>query len=325
MVELNEIRISDNEIHLKNNLVKSPILPQTSKELGRNIKIQGQVVVEGAVYGENIDIEDGEVIFESAVFANNELHINNDIKGGIHFKKAVASTDTIVTFVTSERVIFASDINSKTIKLKNCYIGGSIFGSDITLENCVVLGGVFATKQLTVTSSIIGTFHGPAVEMAGTNYLLYPACFSVEPLSYLPQTELYNLSLAHLGALFKGEVEAEYTGKIKMDIDHDKQHTVLVGEDDSRTIVNSYSVAGRVLATDLLDMDKLENHFLIEAGALGSQILKVYSLTKEDGSKSDELTVDNIAAFFFKILSGEITVQEISGEISFAELKKNLM
>lgn len=75
----------------------------------------------------------------------------------------------------------------------------------------------------------------------------------------------------------------------------------------------------------MIDLDKLENHFLIKAGALGSQILKVYSLTKEDGTKSDELTIQNIADFFFKILSGEISVQELSGEISYAELKRNLM
>ena len=325
MIELEEIRISDNEIHLKNNLVKSAILPQNSKELNRNLKIQGQVIVEGAVYGNSIDIGEGEVTFESAVFANSELHIENDIKGEVFFKKAVASSDTIAAFLSSGRAIFGSDVNSKVVKLKNCFISGSIFAQEVNLENCIVLGGVFATKQLNMTSCITGTFHCPSVEIAGINYILYPACFSVEPMSALPKSELYNLSLAHLGALFKGEKEDANTGKIKIDIEYDRQYTSLVGEEDSRTVINSYSVSGKILATDMIDLDKLENHFLIKAGALGSQILKVYSLTKEDGTKSDELTIQNIADFFFKILSGEISVQELSGEISYAELKRNLM
>ena len=155
------------------------------------------------------------------------------------------------------------------------------------------------------------------------NYMLYPAAFSVEPLQFLPQTELYNISMAHLGALFKGDPQGENTGKIRMDIEDDHQRTVLLDNaDGSTTTVNSYSVSGRLLVADLIDFEKLENHFLIGAGALNSQILKVYSLTKADGEKSESLTLDNISDFFFKIISGEIEIQDISGEISFSDLKK---
>ena len=41
MEELKELRFGDNEVALNNNLVKSSILPQSSKELSRNVKIQG--------------------------------------------------------------------------------------------------------------------------------------------------------------------------------------------------------------------------------------------------------------------------------------------
>lgn len=109
-----------------------------------------------------------------------------------------------------------------------------------------------------------------------------------------------------------------------MDIDDDHQRTVLLDNDDgSTTTVNSYSVSGRVLVADLIDFEKLENHFLIGAGALNSQILKAYSLTRADGEKK-ELTVENIADFFFKIISGAVQIQDISGEISFNDLKRHL-
>ena len=323
MEELNEIRIGDIEITINNNRVKTSILPQSSKELLRNVKIQGNSVLEGSVYGNNITIDGGNITFEGAVFANTELHIDTAITDPIIFRKAVASGESIVALITSGRLIMGSDVNAPSIRLKNCYVGGSIFGSEVYIENCVVLGGVFATKSAVISNCICGTFNAPSVEMAGVNYILYPAGFSVEPLTYLPQTELYNLSLAHLGALFKGEAEAPNTGKIKLNLESDSQRTVLIDEDDATTTVNSYSVSGRVLAADILDFEKLENHFLIGAGALGSQILKVYSLPKEDGSRSNDLTVENIADFFFKILSGVIQVQDVSGDISFSELKKS--
>ena len=152
----------------------------------------------------------------------------------------------------------------------------------------------------------------------------YPAAFSVEPVAPLPMAELWNLSIAHLGALYKGDEEAEKTGKIKMNLETDNQRTVLLDDNGATINVNSYSISGRVLAADLIDFDKLENHFLIGAGALNSQILKVYSLTKENGEKSEPLEPENIADFFFKIINGTVQIREASGSISFSELKKSL-
>ncbi len=319
---LREIRLDDNDIFLKDNIVKTSILPKSSKDLKRNIKIEANTFFEGSVFGNTISIDNGDDVFKGAVFANKELHVGTSMSGRIRFNKAVGSAESIAALVSSGRIIFGSDVNAPSVRLKNCYIGGSVFGAEVYLENCVVLGGVFATKNLTITSCVFGTFNAPSVDLSGVNYMLYPAAFSVEPLSFLPQTELYNISMAHLGALFKGEPEGKNTGKIKMDLEDDHQRTVLVDDDGSTTTVNSYSVSGRLLVADLIDFEKLENHFLIGAGALNSQILKVYSLTKSDGEKSEELTIENISDFFFNIISGVVQIQDISGEISFNELKK---
>lgn len=322
METLTEINFVNNDLFLKDNVVKSSILPQSSKELKRNIKVEGDTVFEGSVYGETINIDNGDTTFKCAVFANTELHINTGMKGTVKFCKATASAESIAALVTSGRVLFCSDVNAPSVRLKNCYIGGSVFGADVLLENCVVLGGVFATKSMKMTNCVFGTFNAPSAELGGVNYMLYPAAFSIEPLAFMPMTELYNISMAHLGALFKGEPEAENTGKIRLDLTDDHERTVLIDENKATTTVNSYSVSGRVLVADLIDFEKLENHFLIGAGALNSQILKVYSLTKENGEKSEELTVENIAEFFFKIVTGKIQIRDLSGEISFSDLKK---
>ncbi|MDR0878144.1 MAG: hypothetical protein LBN21_08835 [Treponema sp.] len=322
MKEVTELRIGDNIVGLQDNLVKTSILPKVSGELDRDVNIQGNVIIEGAVFGRNIIIDQGPAEFRGAVYAHRELHIKNDARGNIRFDKAVASNDSIVALLVSGLCVFGADINCGSLKLKNCFVSGSIFAGEIQLENCVVLGGCFATKSLTLHNVIAGTFNAPEVNAGGINYLLYPTAFSVEPMAALPGAEFYNITLADLGALFKGEPEKTNTGKIRLDINSDSQRTVLVDEADTRLLLNSYSVAGRVLVSDLIDFEKLENHFLIVSASLGSQIIKTYSLQKEDGGKSEDLTIENIAPFFFKILSGSIQIREIDGSISFEDLKQ---
>ena len=170
-----------------------------------------------------------------------------------------------------------------------------------------------------------GTFNAPEVSAGGINYLLYPTAFSVEPMTCLPGTEFYNITLADLGALFKNETEKPNTGKIRLDIEADSQRMVLVDESDTKMLLHSYSVASRVLVSDLLNMENLENHFLIISASLGSQILKTYSLNKEDGSKSNELSLANIAVFFFRVLNGTVQIRELNDAIPFDELKRRYL
>jgi hypothetical protein len=110
------------------------------------------------------------------------------------------------------------------------------------------------------------------------------------------------------------------TGKIRLDLYADSQRTVLVDDSDAKILLHSYSVAGRVLVSDLIDIDNLENHFLIISASLGSQILKTYFL-RQEGGEGVGLTVKNVADFFFKILDGSVAIGEIDGSISFDELK----
>jgi len=325
MKEMTEIRVGETNLGLKDNMVKSAILPKTTGELDRDVNIQGNVKIEGAVYARNLIIDSGPAEFQSAVYAHNELHIKNKAADTVIFNKAVATSGTVAALLVTGNCIFGADINSVNVKLKNCFVAGSIFANDVQLESCVVLGGCFASKKLTLQNSITGTFNAPEVSAGGINYLLYPTAFSVEPMTFLPGTEFYNISLADLGSLFKNENEKPNTGKIKMDIEADSQRTVLVDASDTKTVINSYSVASRVLVSDLLNMEHLENHFLIISASLGSQIIKTYSLQKENGSKSEDLTPANIAGFFFKILNGVVQIKDLTESIPFSELRQKYL
>lgn len=323
MKDINDKDFGQNTITLRDNRVATSIIPRTNAELDRQVIVDSNVLVEGSTYAKFLEISNGPAEFRKAVFADKELHIKSDAKDLIYFVKSVASSQSIASLLTTGRVIYGGDINAPTIKLGNCFVCGSVYGTEIQLENCIVLGGVFSSRSLTINNCIVGTFNSPEVNASGINYMLYPTAFSVEPMSLLPGTEFWNLSLADLGSLYKEEEEKPNTGKIKLDFTNDTQRTVLTDDDGTQTLINSYSVASRVLVSDLIDMEKMENHFLIISASLGSQILKTYSLTKANGEKGPELNVKDIADFFFNILSGKIQIREIDGTVSFDDLKKN--
>lgn len=50
MKELKEIRFNESNIQLKDNLVRSSILPEKAAELNRSITVLGNTVIEGPVY-----------------------------------------------------------------------------------------------------------------------------------------------------------------------------------------------------------------------------------------------------------------------------------
>ena len=323
MKDINDKDFGQNTITLRDNRVATSIIPRTNAELDRQVIVDSNVLVEGSTYAKFLEISNGPAEFRKAVFADKELHIKSDAKDLIYFVKSVASSQSIASLLTTGRAIYGGDINAPTIKLGNCFVCGSIYGTEIQLENCIVLGGVFSSRNLTINNCVVGTFNSPEVNASGINYMLYPTAFSVEPMSLLPGTEFWNLSLADLGSLYKEEEEKPNTGKIRLDFTNDTQRTVLTDDNGTQTLINSYSVASRVLVSDLIDMEKMENHFLIISASLGSQILKTYSLTKANGEKGPELNVKDIAEFFFNILSGKIQIREIDGTVSFDDLKKN--
>jgi hypothetical protein len=91
MQELTEIRFNDNRILLKDNLVKSPILPRIASELERDIVVQGNCLVESAMFARTLEVQQGPFQVKGPVFTQLELHVNSDAKGELFFEKATGS------------------------------------------------------------------------------------------------------------------------------------------------------------------------------------------------------------------------------------------
>ena len=319
MKELNEIRFNETDIQLQDNLVRGSILPEKMSELNRNIIFKGNNIVEGPVFGHRIEIKQGDLEIQGALFAQQELYINSDAKGTVTFRKCVGSANSVVSLASGCKPIFQSDVNAKSVRLYNAFVAGSIYADEIVLENCVVIGGVFATQELEMKNSITGTFNTPAVRVSGIIYLLLPSAFSIEKMTAAAGTKLYNLSLADLGALYKGVPEAENSGKIEIDADSDEIKSNLV-DDSTRKILRSYTVIGKVLAADLLDTDKFQNHFLLTAASLGPQLLKIYDMGIGKDGNAVPLSTEKIRDFFFDILNGKIVVRDMDGKFDISQI-----
>lgn len=324
MTQLTELRLSGNQLVLNRNIVREPLLPKTYAELDRDVSVQGEAVVEGAVFARSLLVSGGPFVVEGAVFAQREIHVTSDCRERVEFRKSVATAGTVSVLSSWSRTYFGADINAVSVTLRDAYVAANIFADDIVLENCVVLGGVFAAQTLSMTNCVVGTFHGGSVRLAQEILMLLPTAFSIEPIAMLPSTRVRNLALADLGGLLRGGPEAPGSGWINMDIDREEQRTDLVDEQGNVRLIRSYSVAGKVLTADLLDLDKLQNHFLIAAGSLGAQTLRTYDIGMNADGTPVQLTKETIADLLFAVLDGRMAVRELDGEMSFDELTRML-
>jgi hypothetical protein len=323
MSNLKEIHITDTNLRLDNNIVKGGILPNKISELSRTVDVVGETVVEGPLYSSKLTIEAAPFEVKGAVFTQHELYINNDVTGNVTFRKAVGSASSVTTRAMKCNTTFCSDINAKSITLNNTFVSGSLYGDEIILENCVVIGGVFATQSLSVKDCILGTFVSPYVELDGNVNLLLPSVFSVEHINYTKTTKLYSLALADLGSLYRHQAEAAESGKIEINLASDDLRTTLTDGEQQRSL-HSYSVVGKVLAADLIDTDKFQNHFLLTAAALGPQLLKTYDLGTDKDGKPALLTTERIRAFFFDLLLGKIKVKDLDGSFSIEQFARTM-
>jgi hypothetical protein len=169
-------------------------------------------------------------------------------------------------------------------------------------------------------NSIVGTFNSPTISISENIGLLLPSAFSIESLNApLSGTKMYNYSLADLGALYKGLPESSNSGKIEMNLKADEVKSELSNDEMQKTL-RCYTVVGKVLAADLIDIDKFQNHFLLTAASLGSQLLTNYDLGMDKDGNPASLTVEKISQFFFDILHGKIEVKTIDGKFDINQL-----
>ena len=323
MNNLKEIHVTDTNLRLDNNIVKGGILPNKISELSRTVNVVGETIVEGPLYANKLTIEAAPLDIKGAVFTQHELYVNSDVNGNVTFRKAVGSASSIVSRAVKCNTTFCSDVNAKSITLCNAFVSGSLYGDEILLENCVVIGGVFATQSLAVKDCIIGTFISPFVELDGIISLLLPSVFSVERVNYTKSTRLYSLALADLGSLYRHQEEAVESGKIEINLASDDLRTTLTDGEQQRSL-HSYSVVGKVLAADLIDTDRFQNHFLLTAAALGPQLLKTYDLGMDSEGKPALLTIERIRTFFFDLLAGKIKVKDIDGSFNIEQFAKTM-
>jgi len=112
------------------------------------------------------------------------------------------------------------------------------------------------------------------------------------------------------------------SGVVEINPAADEQKISLQDKDGNITLWETYSVAGKVLAADVLDLKKLDNHFMLSAGSLGEQLIKQYDMGCDKNGKPIKLTLETLGQFFADIQSGKIKVKPLDAKVSFDELKR---
>jgi len=315
MKTMTTINFNENKIVLSDNLVQSDILPSSYKELGRDLIVDGETTIQGAVFAKNLFVNAGPLVIHGALFAQGEIHLKNDLQSAVTFHKAVGSGGTIVGLLTKTQVHFLADLSAKKVSLKNAFVAGSIMADEIDLESCVVLGGAFATKKLSAKNTVLGTFNSPEVLLSESIYLLFPASFAVEPPTKGVNLQVWNLTMADLGALYFGKEQSQQTGRISMDPLKDVVAVNLYDQGGNKQVLRSFSVAGKVMMADLLDFDSLYNHFILRTGTMAGHIAKTFQV------QEGELKTEKVAELFFQILSGKLEVRDLVQNVTLSDLK----
>ena len=119
------------------------------------------------------------------------------------------------------------------------------------------------------------------------------------------------------------EVLAHISGKIRMNLESDEIKSTLTTDNRQMTVRN-YTVVGKVLAADMIDWEKMQNHFLLTAASLSSQLLSVYDLGIDVNGEKAVLSPERIYDFFMSLMLGKIAVPEIDGKFTIESISENL-
>jgi hypothetical protein len=68
----------------------------------------------------------------------------------------------------------------------------------------------------------------------------------------------------------------------------------------------------------------MQNHFLLTAASLNTQLLSVYDLGIDAKGERAVLSPEKIYDFFMALMLGKITVPEIDGSFSIESISENL-
>jgi hypothetical protein len=103
-----------------------------------------------------------------------------------------------------------------------------------------------------------------------------------------------------------------------LDIDAVEIKTTLSTDEFKKTLL-SYTVISKVLAVDLIDTDKFQNHFLLTAAGLNTQLLRTFEFGRDADGNPIELTLEKISGFFFDVLHDKIKVKDIDGNFDIKQ------
>ncbi|MBE0674195.1 MAG: hypothetical protein IH591_06005, partial [Bacteroidales bacterium] len=177
-METNKIR-NEKLFMLSNEIFPDSILPFGRNELQRDVRLTGEVKIEGGIFCKNLDIEGSDVFIQKSVYAEDTISVSLPKPGYVWFNSPVGAGHSILRKDNSEgRLRFSHSVDAKILNLNNTIVYGNIMADNIILNNSIVLGGVFCAGTLEISDSIVGTYNSVDVVQKGKLGIMYPLAIS---------------------------------------------------------------------------------------------------------------------------------------------------
>lgn len=165
----------------------SAIIPHYKRQLKRDVRLFGDVVLKGGIYGQSLEVSADDVVILGSVYVDHHISLKSDKKGGSTWFNAPVNAEQsiLVTDGSGLSVRFGKSIRSKNVTLNNSIIYGNVIGEKVFLKNSIVLGNIIAKDELNLDHALIGSFMANKVSLTNGVGIMHPATKS----TVLPEIE----------------------------------------------------------------------------------------------------------------------------------------
>jgi hypothetical protein len=241
------------------------VLPGSRAEMWRDVFLLPGADVRGPVFGNAVSAEGPDVCVRESVYARGPVRVTPAEKPGrsgadVSFEGCVTTPDAVQVAPAAFRTRFRANVYAGTIHLDNAIVYGNIYARSAVIRNSVILGGAFIAGRLTLSDSIVSTFHARAARLDGTVSLLFPVALSDDPIQLAGQLRV--LSFFGLDPESRGEAGKE-SGVVPIDADDIYRVESRLADDELRAF-HMISVDPRILDTQPLMRSLRANRRAIE-------------------------------------------------------------
>ncbi len=294
---------NDQKFMLRDEEYNYGVMPSKRTEMWREIELEGNIKINGGIFGKSLEIDPAFIFVRDAVFVLNHIKINGGKSGTIWFNSVVNSEHSILLENNNIYSRFRADLRTLHLNITNAFIYGNVYCKNAIIKNSVVLGTVFTDNDLTLHNSIVGSFHTHNLKINGKIGLIFP--FGITSVLSEIEAEIYYMLLSPITnddfgvnviPFFQDDIY-----KIKAFNDDNIHHIIF----PNMRIFDFRSYSEQVLMN----------------------INRFFNLCESSGKNIEEIDkkLSRFEIPFLKLISSNFTIKEVKGKSKFMEIPDSLI